>query len=86
MLKFLEKPINTVHKMHNERLFTGELNMACMWYVNKQVFQHYAINSLLYLRILREKYVNMYEELILQLCMYAKAIRTLAKGIYLFLS
>ena len=45
----LEKLINTVHKMHNittlnERLFTGELNMAFMCYVNKQGVQNYAIH------------------------------------------
>ena len=60
----LEKLINTVHEMHksttpNERLFTGELNSAFMWYVNKQGVQHYAINLLLYLRMLREIYVKM---------------------------
>ena len=59
----LEKLISTVHQMHNittlsERLFTGELNMAFMWYVNKQGVQHYAINSLLCLRTLQEKYVE----------------------------
>ena len=42
--------------------------------------QHYAVNTLLYLRTLREKYVKMYEEFIMQLCIYAKAIRILAKG------
>ena len=54
----LEKLINTVHKMHNsntlnESIFRGEINMAFMWYVNKQGAQHYAINLLLYLRMLR---------------------------------
>ena len=39
-----------------------------------------AINSLLYLRNLREKYVKLYEEFILQLWLYAKAIQILAKG------
>ena len=33
-----------------------------------------------YLRMLREKYVTMYEEFIYQLCMDAKAIRILLKG------
>ena len=48
--------------------------------MNKQGIQHYVINSLLYLRLVREKYVNMYEEFIMQLHMYAKAIRNLAQG------
>ena len=81
----LEKLINTIHQMHNtttlnERLFTGELSTAFTWYVNKNGVNHYAINLLLYLRTLREKYVKNYEEFIMQLRMYAKAIRILAKS------
>ena len=38
----------------NERLFADELHTAFMWYVNKQGIQHYAINLLLYLRMLKE--------------------------------
>ena len=64
----------------NERLFTDELSMAFTWYVNKNGVHHYAVNLLLYLRTLTEKYIKMYEEFILQLCMYAKDIRVLAKG------
>ena len=45
-----------------------------------QGIQHYSINSLLYLRIVKEKYVLMYKEFIRQLCIYANAIRILAKG------
>ena len=75
----LEKLINTVHHIHNtttqnEKLFTGELNTAYTLYVNKPGIQHYAINSLLYLRMGREKYINMYKEFLTQLNMYAKAI------------
>ena len=46
---------------------------------------HYVINSLLYLRTLREKYVKMYKEFIMQPCMYTKEIRILAQG-YLLIS
>ena len=55
-----------------KKLFAGELNTAYMWYVNMQEIQYYAINSLLYLRTAKEKYVKMYEEFIIQLHMYAK--------------
>ena len=41
---------------------------------------HYCINSLLYLRTVQDKYVLLYMELITQLCIYATAIRILAKG------
>ena len=49
-------------------------------YTNAQGIQHYFINSLLYLGIVKEKYVLMYKEFITQLCIYTKAIRFLAKG------
>ena len=53
-----------------------------MWYLTMDANGHYAINSLLYVRMLREKYVKKYEEFINQLHMYAKAIRilSLSKG------
>ena len=56
----LENLINTVHQMYNtttlnEKLFTAEFSTAFTWYVNKDGVHHYAINSLLYLRTLREK-------------------------------
>ena len=39
----------------------------------------------MYLRTLREKHIKMYEEFIMQLCIYKKGIRILAKG-YLSIS
>ena len=42
--------------------------------------QHYAINLMLYLRMIKDKYIEMYNEFISQLHNYAKAIRVLAKG------
>ena len=41
---------------------------------------HYSINSLVYLRIVQNKYIALYRELITQLCIYASSIRILAKG------
>ena len=84
----LEKLINTVHCMHNsktlhEKLFTGQLTAVYRWYINShsnQGVQYYAINSLLHLRMIKDKYVQMYNEFIKQLCLYAKAIRILTKG------
>ena len=60
----LEKLINTMPQMHNisnpnERLFPGTLSTALTRYVNKNGVHHYAINSLLYLMTLREKYIKM---------------------------
>ena len=81
----LEKFIDTVHKMLNsttshEKLFAGKLDSWYNWYLTKDGIGHYAINSLLYLRTLRQKYVKMYDEFINQLCMYVKTIRILSKG------
>ena len=42
--------------------------------------QHYSTNSLLYLRIIQNKYISLYRELITQLHTYVSAIRILAKG------
>ena len=49
-------------------------------YANAMGTQHYSINSLLYLRTIKDKYVLLYKEFIKQLCIYAAAIRILAKG------
>ena len=84
----LEKLIDMVCCIHNiktpnEKLFSGQHNAAYMWYTNThgtQGIQHYTINSLLYLRTIRAKYIQTYKEFIMQLHMYAKARRILAKG------
>ena len=85
----LENLINTVHIMHNstteiERLFAGELNAAYTWYTNAPNTQEYALDSLLYLRTVRDKYIQMYKEFIAQLHIHSKAIRIFAKVIYPF--
>ena len=71
--------------MHNstteiETLFAGELNTAYTWYSNAPNTQEYAIDSLLYLRTVRDKYIQIYKEFITQLHIHTKAIRFLAKG------
>ena len=42
--------------------------------------QQYAINSLLFLRVIQDKYISLYRELITQLHSYVSAIRVLVKG------
>ena len=83
----LEKLINTVHEIHNttsshEKLFAGEHNPSLfrMLYTDALGIQQYATNSLLYLRIIQDKYISLYRELITQLHAYISAIRILAKG------
>ena len=57
----LEKHINTGHHIHNytsphKKLFTGQQGTALHlpMYPNTQGIQHYSINSLLYLRTVKE--------------------------------
>ena len=42
--------------------------------------QHYAVNSMLYLRTIKDKYIEIYNEFISQLHKYVKAVRILTKG------
>ena len=58
----------------------GKLNKWCQWHLSKDGIVHYAINSILYITMLRGKYVKMYENFISQLKLYASAIRVLSKG------
>ena len=83
----LEKLIKTVHEIHNttlshEKLFAGKQNCSVfrILYAHSLGLQHYSTNSLLYLRIIQNKYISLYKELITQLCTYVSAIRILAKG------
>ena len=81
----LEKLINKVHKIHNkttwnEKLFVGKVKNWYQWYLSKDSVEHYAINAILYITTLREKYVKMYENFISQLKVYANVIRVLSKS------
>ena len=83
----LEKLINTVQEFHNmtsshKKLFAGDHNPALfrILYMNALGVQQYTFNSLLFLRIIRDKYICLYKELVTQLKSYVSAIRVLAKG------
>ena len=83
----LEKLIKTVHEIHNttssdDKLFAGEHKPSLfrMLYTDALGIQQYATNLLLYLRIIQDKYISLYRELITQLHAYISAIRILAKG------
>ena len=66
----------------HERLFAHEHSPSTFrtLYAHSLGLQHYSTNSLLYLRIIQDKYVTLYRELVTQLCTYVSAIRVLAKG------
>ena len=83
----LEKLITTVRNIHNttsshERMFAGQHSPLTFrtLYAHSLVLYHYSINPLLHLRAIQDKCIALYKELISQLCIYASAIRILAKG------
>ena len=83
----LEKLIKTVHEIHNAtsshaKLFAGEHDHSLfrILYTDALGVQQYATKSLLFLRIIQDKYISLYRELIIQLHTYISAIRILAKG------
>ena len=83
----LEKLINTVQEIHNvtsshEKLFAGEHNPTIfrLLYTDALGIQQYGFNLLLFLRVVQDKYISLYKELITQLRSYVSAIRVLIKG------
>ena len=81
----LKDLIDTVHRIQNfttwnEKTFAGRLHDWMELYSHDEGVYHYAINSVLFLTMVREKYVKMYERFIEELKMYSKAIRVLSKG------
>ena len=81
-----------MHEIHNttsshEKLFAGEHDhlLFRILYTDALGIQQYATNSFLYLRIIQDKNISLYRELITQLHTYVSAIRILAKGFCLTL-
>ena len=77
--------IDTVHRMQNftswnEKTFTGKLHDWMELYTQDEGVHNYAINSILFLTTVREKYVKMYERFIEEMKLHSKAIRALSKG------
>ena len=77
----------TVHRMQNttvwkERTFLRKVNQMYELYLNQEGMQHFAINLVLYLTMVREKYVKMYERFIEELKTYSKLIRILSKRLF----
>ena len=83
----LEKLVKTVHALHSrqstyESLFAGQMTKAYEYYSQMHgdySIQHYAINLPLYLRTIKDKYIEMYNEFISQLHNFTKVTRILAK-------
>ena len=72
----LTELIDTVYKMQNitmwkERTFAGKINQMYQLYLNEEGVHHFAINSVLFLTTIREKYVKIYERFIEELKTYS---------------
>ena len=75
----LEKLITAVHEIHNvtsshEKLFAGEHNPSLfrMLYTDALGIQQYAIKSLLFLRIIQDKYISLHKRVdcpIMHICL-----------------
>ena len=84
----LENLVQTVHALHSRQtlyktLFKGKTSAAYESYSQMHSscsIQHYPVNLMLYLRTIRDKYIEIYNKFISQLCIYAKAVRILAKS------
>ena len=77
--------IDTVHRMQNfitwnEKTSAGKLHDLMELYAQDKGVHNYAINSVLFLTTVREKYVKMYKRFIEEMKLYSKAIRVLSKG------
>ena len=78
--------VNTVHQMQNvttwkEKVFVSKMNewLKCKLEGIRNKFD-YSIDAVLFLTMVKEKYVRMYKKFIDELKSYSKAIRILSKG------
>ena len=81
----LKDLIDTVHRMQNfttrnKKTFAGKLHSWMELFLQDEGVHNYAINSILFLTTVQEKYVRMYERFIKELKLYSRAIRVLLKG------
>ena len=77
--------IDTVHRMQNfttwnEKIFAGKLYDWMELYSHDEGVYNYAINYVLFLTMVREKYVKIYKRFTEELKVYSKTIRVLSKG------
>ena len=86
--KTMENLVKTVHALHSrqtlyEGLYAGQTSVVHKAYLQMHStcrIQHYVVNSMIYLQTIKDKYIEIYNEFILQLLIYTKAVRILAKG------
>ena len=81
--------VNTVHALYSrwtlyEGLFAGQTLTAYKAYFQMYGacrIQHYVVNVMLYLQMKKDKYIEIYNEFILQLQICAKAVKFWSKVI-----
>ena len=76
--------IDTVHRMQNfttwnEKIFAGKLHDWIEIHSQDEGVCKYAINSILFLTTVQEKYVKMFERFIEEIKLYSKPVRILSK-------
>ena len=84
----LKDLIDTVDRMQNfttwnEKTFAGKLHDWMELYLQDEGICNYAINSILFLTAVREKYVRMYERFLEKLKLYSR-VEFYQKAIYPF--
>ena len=80
--------MKTVHALHSRQtvykcLFAGQTSAAAEAHSQMHgtcSIQHYTVKSMLYLQMIKDEYIEIYNKFISQLQIYAKAVRILAKG------
>ena len=77
--------VQVIHsrQLRIEGLFTGKSAVAYEAYSQihgRCSIQHYVINSMLYLHMIKDIYIEIYNKFFSQLQIYAKAVRILAKN------
>ena len=82
----LTELIDTIRKLQNtimwkERTFAGKINQMYQLYLNEEGVHHFAINSVLYLKTIREKYIKMYKTFIKEIKHIPKLYKSFPKAI-----
>ena len=74
--------VNMVHQMQNVTTWKEKVFVSKMKHKLEDIHNefNYLIDAVLFLTMVKEKYVRMYEKFINELKSYSKAIRVLSKG------
>ena len=65
-------------------LFSGQIKDWYYWYLTFRGVNQYAVNLVLFLTTVREKYVKMYERFLNQLKQYSQVIKSFVKRLFTY--